>query len=225
MQKQHQCNFHSKSLFLDNYLKAYSIGEAWLLSLKAVIAHGILIDDNKKPIMEVVPLCIEIIHPTLPDRIIDRYGDSNYLQFLSKNFGDLSPILNWGYSYAQRLYSFKNTNQIEHVIKKLANNPFSRSATISLLDKEEDHMHIPCLTTLDFKIRNDILIINAMFRSQDVGNKIYGDAIEILKIGYNIIQTVPARKIILILTIASANIYLDDIERVRSIINAIEKDT
>lgn len=207
-----------------NYVQAYSIGEAWLLSFQAIIANGVVINDGAESILEVVPLCIEIIHPTLPDKIIEAYGDKYYLQFLSENFGDLSPTSNWGYSYAQRLYSFNNTNQIEEVIKKLSRNPLSKSATISLLNNEQDSLHTPCLTTLDFKIRNEVLIINAMFRSQDIGKKMYGDALEILKIGNYIIEKVPAKKILLIHTISSAHIYFDDLDLVRSIIGKIEKD-
>lgn len=204
---------------MHNYIKAYSIGEAWLLALKAVMAEGIEIQDDKGPILETVPLFIEIIHPSLSDKIIEAYGDKAFLDFLSKNFEHLSPIEEWGYSYAQRLYSFNNTDQIQEVINKLNKNPFSKSATISLLLNDKDKNHKPCLTTLDFKIRNEALIINASFRSQDIGKKMYGDALELLKIGNKMIQRIPAKKIVLILAISSAHIYLKDIEKVRSIIN------
>lgn len=207
-----------------NHLRSYSIGEAWLLSLQAVIAQGGEINNGDETILEIVPLCIEIIHPTVPDKIIDTYGDKYYLQFLSSNFSDVTPVLDWGYSYAQRLYSFNDANQIEGVIKKLSGDPFSKSVTITLLNNTQDKTHTPCLTTLDFKIRDEVLIIHAMFRSQDIGKKMYGDALEILKIGNNIIQKVPAKKIMLIHMIASAHIYLDDLERVRSILACIEKD-
>lgn len=205
---------------MHNCIKAYSIGEAWLLALKTVMADGVEIQDDKGSILETVPLFIEIINPSLSDRIIEAYGDKAFLDFLSKNFECLSPIDEWGYSYAQRLYSFNNTDQIQEVINKLNKNPFSKSATISLLINDEDKKHKPCLTTLDFKVRNNTLIINAMFRSQDIGKKMYGDALELLKIGNKMIQKLPAMGIILILSICSAHIYLNDIEMVRSIINS-----
>lgn len=208
-----------------NYIQAYSIGEAWLLSLQTIIANGVEIGYGNDAILEVVPLSIEIMHPTLQDKIIDAYGDTMYLEFLSKNFSDLSPVKNWGYSYAQRLYSHKNSNQIEQVINKLNINPSSKSATISLLNSEEDYTHTPCLTTLDFKIRNETLIINALFRSQDIVKKMYGDALEILKIGNYIVEKVPAKKTCLFHTICSAHIYLDDLDQVRSIIRKVEKDS
>ena len=208
---------------MNNYIKAYSIGEAWLLALKTVMADGIEIEDDKGPILETVPLFIEIIHPLLPDKIIDVYGDKEHLNFLSKNFECLSPIEEWGYSYAQRLYSFNNTNQVQEVIDKLNKNPFSKSATISLLINDEDKRHKPCLNTLDFKIRNETLIINAMFRSQDIGKKMYGDALELLKLGKNMIQKIRANKITLIHAISSAHIYKSDLEMIQSIINSTKE--
>ena len=146
--------------------------------------------DDKGIIIEIVPLFIEIIHPSLPDKIIDRFGDKIYLDFLARNFGDKSPLKEWGYSYAQRLYSYNKRDQVQEMIDKLNKNPFSKSATISLLKNEEDKKHKPCLTSLDFKIRNDSLIIHAMFRSQDIGKKMYGDAMELLKLGKKMIQKI-----------------------------------
>ncbi|MEO6730309.1 MAG: thymidylate synthase [Ferruginibacter sp.] len=207
---------------MQHYIKAYSIGEAWLLSLKTIIAHGVQIIDDKESVLELVPLSIEIYYPTLHDEIIDTYGDSHYLEFLSKNFTDMSPVLDWGYSYALRLYAYNNINQIEQVISKLNTNPLSKSATISLLKNTEDSTHTPCLATLDFKIRDEVLIINAIFRSQDAGKKLYGDALELLKIGEYMLRKVPAKKITLIHTIMSAHIYLDDLPMVQSIIDSVD---
>lgn len=204
-------------------IKAYSIGEAWLLALKAVMIDGIEIQDDKGPILEIVPLFIEIIHPSLSDTIIEAYSDKAFLEFLSKNFSDLSPIEGWGYSYAQRLYSYNNIDQIQEVVNTLNKNPFSKSATISLLLYDEDKKHTPCLTTLDFKIRDDTLIITASFRSQDIGKKMYGDALELTKIGNKMIQSIPAKEIVLILAISSAHIYVDDIAMVQSIINTAKE--
>ena len=204
---------------MHNYIKAYSIGEAWQLSLQSILANGVEIPDDKGTILEIAPFFIEMIDPPLNDAIIDSYGNKATLDFLNKNFNDLTPIDDWGYSYAQRLYSLDNTDQMEDVIATLNKNSFSKSATISLLLSQQDKKHKPCLTTLDFKIRESNLIINAFFRSQDIGNKMYGDALELIKIGRSMGQKLPIKKIILIHTICSAHIYSIDIERLQPILN------
>jgi thymidylate synthase len=203
---------------LKNYIKAYSIGEAWILSLKTILVNGIEIPDDNGSIIEAVPFFIEMVDPPLTDNIIREYGDKKYLSFLNSNFNDMSGLEGWGYSYAQRLYSFNNVNQINGITEKLKKNPFSKSATISLLLNEQDTKHKPCLTTLDFKIRNSALIINAFFRSQDIGNKMYGDALELLKLGKKINYSLGLTKITLIHIIGSAHIYSIDCTRVRSLV-------
>lgn len=207
-------------LKLFNYIKAYSIGEAWRLALKSLLANGIEMQDDKGAIIEIVPFFIEMIHPTLTDKIINSFGDEKYLNFLDKNFNDLTGIEEWGYSYAQRLYSYNNTNQINEIIEKLNKKPFSKSASISLLLNEQDTKHKPCLTTLDFKIRDSNLIINAFFRSQDIGNKMYGDALELLKLGKEMSHKLSVNEIILIHTICSAHIYSIDLEKIHTVANS-----
>lgn len=202
-----------------NYIKAYSIGEAWVLAIKSILANGLEVPDDKGSIIEVVPFFIEIIDPPIMDEIIKSQGNKDDLEFLDKNFNDFSPIDGWGYSYAQRLYSFNNVNQINEIITTLTKNPYSKSATISLLLPGQDKKHKPCLTTLDFKIRNSNLLINAFFRSQDIGNKMYGDAFELLKIGKAMSYKLPIKKVILIHAICSAHVYSIDMERLYTIAN------
>lgn len=191
-----------------------------MLALKSILANGIEMQDDKGTIIEMVPFFIEMVHPPLTDKIIESFGDEKYLDFLSKNFNDLANIEEWGYSYAQRLYSLNNINQINEIVEKLKKNQFSKSATISLLLNEHDKKHKPCLTVLDFKIRESNLIINAFFRSQDIGKKMYGDAIELLKIGRKVSHELHINEIVLIHTICSAHIYFADLEKVHTLVKA-----
>lgn len=206
---------------MDRYIKADSIGEAWLLALKTVIKYGHELPDDKGSIIETIPLLIEILNPTYPDQTIDALGDKSMLEYLLKNFEDPLAVDDWGYSYAQRLYSFNGENQIQRVVEILKNNAASKSATISLLNFEHDKKHTPCLVGLDFKIRDENLIITGTFRSQDIGKKMYGDALALLKIGEQMIPNLPAKKITLIHAISSAHIYTADLQRVKDIL-AIE---
>lgn len=202
------------------YITSRSIGEAWLLAIDEVLINGSEVKDDKGLIIELLPLVFEIINPTVHDTIIERFGDPNQIEFLRRNFEDLSPVMDWGYSYGQRLYGYNGMNQIESVINKLKTYSETKSATFTLLKQSEDINHTPCLITLDFKIRNTNLIINASFRSQDIANKMYGDALQLLSLGRNMIDKLPAHHIILILSVASAHIYVKDVARMRSIIIA-----
>ena len=54
-------------------------------------------------------------------------------------------------------------------------NPESKSATISFMHPGYDDKHMPCIVSMDFKIRNDKLNGNAFFTSQDACKKFYAD--------------------------------------------------
>ncbi len=177
----------------------------------------VVVDDDLDPIQELIQMCIEIVNPQLPDEIINTYGSQAYLQFLERNFTDQSPIDTWGYSYAQRLYALNGINQIDHIISKLIENPFCKSATISLVRREQDDFHTPCLTSLDFKIRDEALIVTATYRSQDIGKKMYGDAIEVLKIAHMMMLRLKVKRIILFHSISSAHVYIGDLEMLRTL--------
>lgn len=199
-------------------ISKYTIGEAWIAALKLIISEGVKTSEDKGVILEVLPLIIEIISPPPFDDIIARYGDMRHLEFLAQNFQNLKSVPLWGYSYAQRLYNTRNTNPIAGVITALNKNPASKSAAITLLDPAHDQAHVPCLALLDFKIRNSALIINAVFRSQDIGKKMYGDALELLKLGTMMVRQLPAETIILISYISSAHIYNDDLPYVLEVV-------
>lgn len=203
-----------------NYIKASSIGEAWLMAAKFVITNGSEVQDGAETIIETIPLMIEIVEPVIDDAVIQKFGNKEHIEFLTRNFEELSEIEDWGFSYAQRLYRYNNANQIEQIVERLRDNPLSKSATISLLIKEADVKHTPCLTTLDFKIRNETLIVTASFRSQDIGKKMYGDALALLKIALSIIPNFSAQGIVLILSISSAHIYQTDLKHIQSIIRS-----
>jgi len=65
---------------------------------------------------------------------------------------------------------------------------------------------------LDFKIRDDTLIVSGFFRSQDIGKKMYADALELLNIGHAISKELDiVKNISIIHFISSAHIYKEDI--------------
>jgi thymidylate synthase len=199
---------------------AHTIGSAWILAIQEVLKYGTEVEDDKGSILEVVPITLEIVNPSLDDPIITKYGSEEYLSFLRQNFEVLTDLPEWGYSYAQRLYSYNGHNQVEGVIAALKSNLYTKSATISLLNKHEDEKHTPCLTTLDFKVRDQALIITAFFRSQDIGNKMYGDALQLLKLGHNMIGELPANDVRLLFFISSAHMYIGDLPRMEAIVSS-----
>lgn len=202
---------------------ANTIGEAWLKAA-ALILHGPheLVRDDKGIILELLSVTIQISTPESNDTLLEQYANKDTVQFMQKNFRELVPVLNWGYSYAQRLYDYHGNNQIAKVVKTLQSNPFSKSTTISLLDEKADQFHKPCLTSLDFKVRKGALSVTAFFRSQDIGKKMYADALELLHLGNSIASQISIDNVELIFFISSAHIYQTDKISLLKIIETME---
>jgi thymidylate synthase len=189
-------------------IKENTIGEAWLKALALVVREGHeRVPDDKGMIRELLSLIVHINNPIQNDQIIQRYGNSNILSFMKRNFRELESIPDWKYSYAQRLYDINGTNQIANVIEILRSNIFSKSATISLMSSSADTYHKPCLVAIDFKVRNNTLFVTGFFRSQDIGKKMYADAIELLHIGNIISAELGINTIEIIHFISSAHLY------------------
>lgn len=193
------------------FIEEQTIGEAWLQSLRTVLSHGEIVSDDKGPIREVSPLYITLHNPPVTDPLIQTFGDPCLLAFMQHNFEDRAAIAGWGYSYAQRLYDYEGKNQVQAVTEQLRANPAAKSATLSLLRPGGDDRHRPCLTTLDFKIRGEGLHLHAFFRSQDIGKKMYADALQLLRIGRSMKTNLSVLTVHLHLSVASAHVYVDDL--------------
>lgn len=191
-------------------INAATPGLAWQKCINLVYKNGNSIKDGSEVLKEVLNVSINIKYPLKSDKILDKYSNSKMISWMENNFLEEKPVLDWGYSYGQRLFNYNGINQIQEIIKKLQNNPDSKSATATLTDPPNDKKHTPCIVSLDFKIRDNKLLTSAFFRSQDVGKKMYADIISIGKISQIISNNlkIPAGEINLF--IVSLHLYEQD---------------
>jgi len=200
---------------MQKIIKARSIGEAWLLGLDMIISKGIVVNYQyrNKSIKEIQNLSILIINHGKPDFILNQLGDKKIIDWMKNNFLESKPIETWGYSYGKRIFNYNGFNQMDMVIKKLMNCPETTSATISLQNPPNDDVHIPCINTIDFKIRENKLHMNLFIRSQDFVRKMYADFISLKEIYNKVLREIKGINSGRIYAfIASANINLKDLE-------------
>lgn len=192
-----------------------TVGKAWLSAVKTVLENGRHIDNTT----EIIDLFIEVDRFPTDDEILRLHADPDMIDWMiTKNFEGRKPVLNWGYSYGMRFHDFNGVDQVETIISKLTSHPSSRSATISLVMPESDHAgHMPCITTLDFKLREGVLYVTGFFRSQDVGKKLYADILAIRSIQKSIANKIEVDTGHVKVFITSAHIYDVDLEKVKTI--------
>lgn len=203
---------------------ARSIGNAWKELLDATYGSDRTVRDDGMELRELVNVLVTIEAPLPPieeDVFLRRNKDDELVRWMHDNFHSKDPIEGWGYSYGSRLYDFDGLDQIEYVKEKLDTKPESKSATISSMYPPEDSKHVPCICTLDFKIR-DGLILTAFFRSQDVGKKFAPDLLALQEIFEDVAMHLDVAKNEFVVHIASAHIYESDYEQVEEMLAADE---
>ncbi|MCL4379420.1 thymidylate synthase [Candidatus Marsarchaeota archaeon] len=192
-------------------IEAATPGLLWKQAAKKVYSEGSEIMDGQERLKELTSVTLIISNPTGEDQIMQKFADRKMVDFMLGNFLKQDSVLDWGYSYGKRLFNYNGINQMDRVIKKLNGNKESKSATIDLINPLEDVKHVPCICTLDFKIRDNKIQCSAFFRSQDAGKKIYADIISIGKLMKIIAKETKYDVGVLHIFIASLHIYEKDV--------------
>lgn len=200
-------------------IKSKTIGKAWLKACSYIMQKGELIKDNDKNLKEITSLIVRIKNPKQKDRIIERFGDKQGIAWMLSNFLEQKnvPELKNALSYGARLFNNKGKNQIEWVINKLKEKPETKSATISMI-MPEDEAYIPCVSLLDFKIRNSKLNLFAMCRAIDFGKKVYANLLALNKIQEIVAEKVGISTGELFMYNVSAHIYQEDFDEINKIL-------
>ncbi|MFA7244667.1 MAG: thymidylate synthase [Candidatus Magasanikbacteria bacterium] len=193
-----------------------TIGEVWLEAVKYILKNGKEINYRETELLEVLNLQLIINEPNINDEIVEKHGDKDILEYMKKNF-ETDENVGFGYTYRQRFFDYHGLNQIENSLANLEKRENSMDAIFSTLIPKEDVTHVPCLAMLQYIVRDEILIITATFKSQDIGKKSYADYIEITKLFEPIKEKLGLQKMKIIANITSAHIYKDDIEKLKKL--------
>jgi thymidylate synthase len=160
-----------------------TIGEAWL----AVAAHILHAGEPERydglPILEVAHATLVVATPDADDPLIARYGDPERLRWMQANFSDHDRVqaLGGARSYASRMFDYAGAgrDQLRWVIDRLRADPASRSAAITTFEPLTDTTYIPCVSLLDFWVRDGAIELIVYAHSIDFGAKGYGNLTEL----------------------------------------------
>lgn len=195
-----------------------TIGEIWLEAVKEVLSNGNKIKYRDTELLEIINLQLIINNPTEHDSLVEKYGDKEMLEYMEKNF-QTNEDGGRGYTYKQRIFDVRGVDQLEYSFKNLQKRENSMDAIFSTLIPEDDEKHVPCLSLVQYLVRDNTLIVFTYFKSQDIGKKSYGDYLEIVKLFTKIKDRLKVEKIKIIANIASAHIYKEDINNLQNILN------
>jgi len=181
----------------------------WLKSINLILNKGNTIEDDKENILEVLNLFLQTDNLELLSNHYEIWNNSSYSSISkSQNMFD----------YNERVQNFNDTNQIKKIIQRLQKARYSKAATVVTLFPEHDISKIPCLISIDFKIRNNQLNTTAFFRSQDVWKKQLNNFTLLVSLIQLICTSVNTKPGNLSLLIASAHIYNSDLKNISKLI-------
>jgi thymidylate synthase len=221
-----------------------TLGEAWLFGLRQVMTYGeeiqdhvvvprdICLDQGRAALLlsqyespsdktrlnlklkEILGHFVSIETVSMDDPVIGEHADQQRIDYTRKRYGQDSGAGGYG----EFIYGLDGKN-LDGIVETLLLNPRSKSATVNAPNAwVANRGKPPCLTAVDFKVREGELVMTAMYRSQNVFTKQPGNVLALRDLQQTIADRieVPAGKINLFA--ASAHIYETDWETAEEIL-------
>jgi thymidylate synthase len=192
-------------------VEARTLGEGWLAVSRAILEDGAQATYDGQATREVALLTLVVAQPAPDDEVIARLGDPEWLAWMHDNFfveKDV-PELGDAKSYAVRLFNYAGAgrDQLAWVVQRLRADPESRSATITTFQPLTDTSYIPCVSMLDFWLRDGALELVVYAHSLDFGKKAYGNLVELASLQAHVAGELGVARGRLVVHAKSAHIY------------------
>ena len=163
-------------------VEAPTLGEGWLAVSRAILEDGALATyDGQAHARARAADRSSIADPSPDDEVIARLGDPQWLDWMHANFFDHKDVAELGYakSYAVRLFDYAGSgrDQLAWVVDRLRADPECRSATITTFQPLTDTSYVPCVSMLDFWLRDGAVELVVYAHSLDFGKKAYGNLV------------------------------------------------
>ena len=203
----------------NNVVIAETIGECWLNSIKTIMKNGDEHYDEDVRLREILGLTVEIKYPKFEDEIIEKYGDRIVTERTLAKFAKGAYMSDRPFTYGARIYDNEGVDQFEWMVKRLLAKKETKSATFCLLTPGSEAANLPCLTTVDAKIRNNKLELQFFFRSQNIFGRQYANLLALVKLQLDIAKRCAVEIGSLKGYVASAHIYEYDFSQAELIIS------
>jgi thymidylate synthase len=127
-------------------------------------------------------------------------------------------------SYAHRLFDYAGAgrDQLAWVADRLRANPTCRDATITTFEPLEDTTYVPCVSMLDFWLREGAVELVVYAHSLDFGKKAYGNLVELARLQQHVAGELGAARGALVVHAKSAHVYEPEWSAMASITGAAD---
>lgn len=202
---------------MNSNLQANALEKAWLKALRAIRSSGQLIEDTE-PFLELQNL--QIVYTNAFDIATPHYTGlfgvefSEYIHRVYSPEGDQTT----GRNYYKLIHQHAGVDQVAEVIRKLKDDPLTRSATIILADAAVSKQ--PCVTEINFSIRHSLLHMTAVFKSSDLAKKFIPDMIELSHIHQQVSRSLRIARGGVVAHLLSAQLYVTDLKTIGNVLES-----
>jgi thymidylate synthase len=199
-----------------------TLGDGWLSASRAILEEGALASYDGQRTRELALLTLVVARPSPDDRLIAQLGDPQWLAWMHENFfvhKDV-PELGDAKSYAVRLFDYAGSgrDQLAWVVDRLRADPECRSATITTFQPLTDTSYVPCVSMLDFWLRDGAVELVVYAHSLDFGKKAYGNLVELARLQEHVAGELGAACGALVVHAKSAHVYEPEWSAMASIV-------
>jgi thymidylate synthase len=187
--------------------------------IRQVVDHGTVQVDENVQIYEILGLSIEISAPQCHDELVEKLGDKAVIKRTLAKFSKGADMPDRPFTYGACIFDHSGVNQFDWLVDRLKTKRECKSATIGLLIPGSQAANLPCLTTVDVKIRNDRLEVQFFFRSQNIFGRQYANLLALANLQAELAEKCLVTVGALRGYIASGHIYAFDIVDARRIVS------
>lgn len=197
-----------------------NLGTVWRDYCKLVLEKGHQMMDEDVRIKEVLDVMLTFEEFDEYDKLIDQYIDRPLVELYKTKMTTTEIVPELNSSYGKRLYDQLGVDQVAWIVDRLKSKPETKAATISLILPNDPGPRIPCLSTIDIKIREEKVNFTGFFRSQNVSRS-YANFISIRDLHQEIASELNRGMGPLKFFVSSAHIYEGDEATIKKIVQAI----
>jgi thymidylate synthase len=207
-------------------IEAPTLGEGWLAVSRAILEDGAPASYDGQVTRELAHVSVSIADPSPDDEIIARLGDPQWLHWMHANFFDPRDVAELGYakSYAVRLFDYAGSgrDQLAWVVDRLRADPECRSAAITTFQPLTDTSYVPCVSMLDFWLRDGAVELVVYAHSLDFGKKAYGNLVELARLQQRVADELAGATGALVVHAKSAHVYEPEWSAMAAITGAVD---
>jgi thymidylate synthase len=187
-----------------NDLSCDSLGETWMNLVQMTVQKGVCSDGET---VELLEARVAFSAETEGDEVIRQFGDTRMMAEMEKVFfADGANAL--GHCYAKLMQGPGGRHDLADIIALLRDRPATHRAVVTFCGLGDGK--VPCISVVQFLIRDGALRTIYFARGQDAFKKFYADALCLAKMARRVAQGLglPAGQVSGF--IASSHVYLED---------------